>query len=79
MAELTPKQEIGRIVDEITTHVIGMDPSPKMILHEPYVTIMHRIEGIFEEELGLYYETNPETPRIIVTKEALEDNLYASR
>ena len=54
---MTGDEKIGEIVDLITSYVIDLDPSPKMVLHEPYRSIKRRIEHEFKAELIAYYES----------------------
>ncbi len=68
--------EIGKVVDELLDKIIGMDPSPKMILHEPYRAILSRIGKEFEEELIAFDAIKEPSPSFIITKEALDFDLY---
>lgn len=75
---MASNQEIGKIVDELLDKLIDMDPSPKMILHDPYRTILYRIQEEFGEELIAYDAIKEPSPSFIITKEALEDDTYGS-
>ena len=46
---------IGEIIDKVMDYIIGLDESPKMIVHEPYMSINNRISMAFEKELQAFY------------------------
>ncbi|MES2367673.1 MAG: hypothetical protein V4563_17485 [Pseudomonadota bacterium] len=52
VSESKSKKELARkMIDEIRAIICDSDPSPKMILQEPYRTILQNIEDYFYESI----------------------------
>jgi len=70
-----PIETIGEVANKVAEYALGLDPSPKMILHEPYREVWNRICLEFEKELRDYEKDHP-SPDFVITKEAFEDDLH---